>query len=526
MRDPGGRLIVTAAQFRLAAPGRDSAAGPADVQVSGGALVIAAAGGDLLRIPFAQITSLTQNVAYTVQLALPGGTVIELSRMGAMTTQLLAELHDGRADAIAAALRPVGPAAIFNACRGADPVELRVHDDALLVIGDGASADGASERVGFSFVSAVHTEEYVVTVERAGRPPLFLSRLGRRTGEFAELLAGRLTAARTRTAAFLGALVPGLDPVALGEAAGLLRDGVAVPAGVLDQIQPGLAATLADLAVRPERRAALAGLRERGPVALGFRQVMTAHRAAAGVTPWAPRPAAASGADHGNPAVIGAGLGGLMTAEVLAAGGAAGGGAAGGGLGGWGSAGMGPGAVLLGAVQPGAVLAGAVLAGEVAAAGMPFGAGGYRAGGCGGGGYGVGGDGMAEDYWALRALQGLDGGAGGGRTRPMTARPDTDRGSLVPETDDVAAVTVTGDHPAVLAFVLGSAGGRVVLEILNEPGVPTFVYQAAGPAGLAAVNQALDDSGFQPGAAAAPLLAGQVAHDEHWAAGLDELMAG
>jgi hypothetical protein len=303
-----------------------------------------------------------------------------------------------------------------------------------------------------------------------------VSRLGRRTGEFAELLAGRLSAARTRTAAFLGALVPELDPVALGEAAGLLRDGVAVPAGVLDQVRPGLAGTLADLAVRPERRPALAGLRERGPVALGFRQVMTAHRAAAGVTPWAPRPAAASGPDHGNPAVIGGGLGGVM-----------------------------PG---------GAGLGWAMLAGEVAAAGMPFGA----------GGYGAGGYGMAASYSALGALQGLGGGAGGGRERPMAARPDPGRGRLVPESDDVAAVTVTGDHPAVLAFVLVPAGGRVVLEILNEPGVPTFAYQAEGAAGLAAVNRALDDSGFQPGAALGPPLAGQVAHDEHWAAGLDALI--
>jgi hypothetical protein len=459
MRDPGRGLIVTAAQFRLDAPGRDTTGGPADVEVTGGALVIAPAGGDLLRIPFAQITSLTQNVAYTVQVALPGETVLELSRLGAMTSQLVAELRDGRADAIAAALAPVGPAEVFGGCRGADPVELRVHDDALLVIGDGA---GVSERVSFSFVSAVHTEEYVVTVEQAGRPPLYLSRLGRRTGELAELLTRRLAAARTRTAAFLGALLPGLDPVALSAAAGLLRDGVAVPADLLDQIEPGLAATLADLAVRPERRAALAGLRERGPVALGFRQVLTAHRPAAGVTPWAPRPPAASGPDHGNPAATATGLGGVMAAEVMA--------------------------------------------------------------GFGGGGYG-----MAESYWALGALgllPGLGAGAGGGRARPMAPRPDAGRGRLVPESDDVAAVTVTGDRPAVLAFVLVPAAGRVVLEILNAPGVPTFVYQAAGPAGIAAVSHALDDSGFQPGAAAAPPVAGQVAHDERWAAGLDELLAG
>jgi hypothetical protein len=498
---------VTAAQFRLDAPARDTIGGPADVQVAGGALVVAPAGGDLLRIPFAQITSLTRNEAYALQLGFPGGAVLELSRLGAMLTQLLAELRDGRAGAIAAALRPVGPGVIFDGQRGTAAVELRVHDDALLVIGDGAGPAGVSERVAFSFVAAVQVAEYVVTVERAGREPLLVSRLGRRTGEFAELLAGRLTAARTRTAAFLGALVPALDPVALGEAAALLRDGIAVPAAVLDQVQPGLAGTLADLAVRPEREAALAGLRARGPVALGFRQVMTAYRAAVGGTPWrAPAPAA-SGADHGNPAVLGGGPGGLLTAGLLA-----GAGAAGGGLGGWG---LGPAG--LGAVLPGAVLPGAMLAGEAAAAGMPFGA-----AGAGAGGYG-----MAGGYWALGALQGLGGGAGPGPSRPMTPRPDTSRGNLVPESDDVTAVTVTGDRPAVLAFVLVPAGRRVVLEILNEPGAPTFVYQAAGPAGVAAVNRALDDCGFHPAAAAAlgPPLAGQVDHDERWAAGLDALLA-
>jgi hypothetical protein len=35
-----------------------------------------------------------------------------------------------------------------------------------------------------------------------------------------------------------------------------------------------------------------------------------------------------------------------------------------------------------------------------------------------------------------------------------------------------------------------------------------------------------DDCGFQPGAALGPPLAGQVAHDEHWAAGLGEQLAG
>jgi hypothetical protein len=54
---------VTSAQFRLAAPGRDTLSGPAEVEVTGGAVVVAPAGGDQLRIPFAQISSLTQNAA-------------------------------------------------------------------------------------------------------------------------------------------------------------------------------------------------------------------------------------------------------------------------------------------------------------------------------------------------------------------------------------------------------------------------------------------------------------------------------
>ena len=107
---------------------------------------------------------------------------------------------------------------------------------------------------------------------------MILSRLGRRTDELAALLDGRLGGARGRTAAFLGSLLPGLDPMALRTAAGLLRDGVAVPARTLDAVHPDLAGTLVQVATLPARRDAVAELARRTDLAIGFRQLASVSR--------------------------------------------------------------------------------------------------------------------------------------------------------------------------------------------------------------------------------------------------------
>jgi hypothetical protein len=125
--------------------------------------------------------------------------------------------------------------------------------------------------------------------------------------------------------------------------------------------------------------------------------------------------------------------------------------------------------------------------------------------------------------------------------RPMAPRPDVTRGRLTPATEDLSALTVTGEDPTVLAFALGSRAGLVVYEVLNHPAPATLVYRADGAEGLAAINRALDDAGFQTdavhaeglaagarsGAAAflASSLAGQVPHDAQWQARIAELLA-
>jgi hypothetical protein len=488
VRDTGRQLTATvsAAQYRILSPaGEEREDGGADVEVAGGALVLAPSAGAVLRIPFGQISSVTEPEPFTVRITLADGNAIELSRLGVMRTQLLAELRDGRGDAAASAVAAVGEAGLFTARSGGEPAEVRVYDDALLVIG----ASG-SERISFSFVGAVQVRDYAVTVQVTGREPVILSQLGRRTGELAGLLTDRLREARGRTAAFLGSLLPGLDPMALREAAGLLRDGVAVPAGTLDGIHPDLAGTLVQIAALPARREAVAELARRTGLALGFKQLASVRRPAVGVTPWPDHAAAPHIGQHESPGgSFRPGLMGMMAAGVMS-----------------------------GGPPPGA--------GGLAGPGGPFGF---------GAGYGAYGD-----YWAFRAL---GAGMNSREQRPMAQRPDMTRGRLTPATEDLSALAATGQDPTVLAFALGSCPGRVVYEALNQPEPMTFVYRAEGPDGLAAINRALDDAGFQvaalhAGGLAAPArpatlpnaltsaLVGQVPHDAQWPDHIAELLAG
>jgi hypothetical protein len=285
---------MSKAEYRLlSADGQTREDGEAEVEVRDGMLVLAPMGGSVLPIPFGHIVSVTEPEPFTVRLTLAGGDVLELGRLGVMRTQLLAELRDGRGDAAAAAAAAVGEAEAFGAFVAGDAGEVRVYDDALLVIGA-----GRSERVSFSFAGAVRVRDYAVTVEVTSREPVVLTRLGRRTGELAELLTTRIREASVRTAAFLAALLPGLDPMAVRAAAGLLRDGVAVPASALDGVRPGLAGTLIQLASLPDRRDAVAGLGRRGGLAVGFRQLASVRRPAAGVEPWHDHAAAPHIGEH------------------------------------------------------------------------------------------------------------------------------------------------------------------------------------------------------------------------------------
>lgn len=518
---------MTTAHYRLLTPtGEASEDGKADVVIAGGTFVLTPSAGDVLRVPFGQIASVGEGVQpFTLKVALAQGTVIELSQMGAMRTQVLAELRDAHADAAAKTASAVGQADTFSGVVGGEEVQLRIYDDALLVIGP-----AATQRVSFAFVKAVETVSYVVTVTAAGSDSVQLSRLGNRTGEFERALGDRISAARSRTSAFLGALLPGLDPMALRQAAGLLRDGVAVPATTLNGIHPDLAATLLSVTTLAQRRAAVAEIGGRAAISIGFRQVTSVHKDAVGTTQWHDSSAGAHIDDHDHwEGRFRPGLAGAMAAGVVAGG---------------------PGAFGPGAFNPG----GGFGLGGFGAGG--FGLGGFGAGGFGAGGFGAGGFGGEGyqsgspfgyrdeyggwgDYWAYRAL---GAGINPRQQHQMTARPDVTRGRLTPATEDLSALAVSGEDPTVLGFVLASLPGRVVFEVLNLADPATLVFRSEGDDGVAVINRALVDSGFNPSspgetglttplrrvgepAILTDLLIGTVPHDGNWSGQLAALLA-
>jgi hypothetical protein len=499
---------MSSAQYRIfSSAGAELESGSADASVSDGTLVITPPGRSGLRVPFGQVTSIVEPQPFSIGVTLADGTAIELSRLGAMRTQLLAELREGRAGAAAQASGAVGDGDTFTGTARGVSVEVHVFEDALLVV-----ADGAAERIGFSFVAGVAMENYSVTVTLAGGSQLVVSRLGRRTGELAALLNERISQASGRTAAFLGSLLPGLDPMAQRATAGLLRDGVAVPARALDAIHPEISGTLLRVATLPDRFPAVSALARHADLAIGFKQLTSVTRPAVGGTPWYDHAATPHIGQHETPGgLFRPGLGGAMAAGMM-------GGMGPGGYGGFGGYG-GPG---LGGYGPGGY-------GRYGGYGGPFG-GGH---GAYGGGYG--------DYWAYRALGGGMNATRADVAHQMTPRADVRRGRLTPATEDLAALTTSGEDPTVLAFALfSSARGRVAYDALNLPEPATFVYESDGDA-RGVINRWLDDTGFQTAAVhAASLtatartdpsaallgrsLVAQVPHDENWQRQIADLL--
>jgi hypothetical protein len=473
---------VSAAQYRIiSAAGGDVEKGSADVAVGDGVFTLAPPGGSPLRVPFSHIRSVDEPQPYFVRVTLADGSAIELHSLGTMRTQLLAELRDGRAEVAAETAAAVGEAEIFRGTAGGDSAEVRVYDDALLII-----TAAATMRISFSFVGAVQVRDYTVTVEVAGHAPVLLTRLGRRSGELADLLTTRLREASGRTSAFLASLLPGLDPMTLRAASGLLRDGVAAPVSALDGLHPELSSALLGIATLPERQEMVTELARRTDLAIGFKQITSVRRPAVGVTPWYDHAVTPHIGDHGAPGGrFGPGLGGMLGAGIMSGIGSGGfGGGYGGGLGGWG------------------------------------------------------------DCWAFRAL---GAGMNGQQNRPMAPRADVNRGLLTPATEDLSALTLSGEDPTVLAFALGRRSddglpSLVLYEVLNQLEPLTYAYQpdtGSGTNELAAVNRCLDDAGFQADAVhaegltstggpdASPLarwLAAKVPHDNQWASRLSALL--
>ncbi len=208
-----------------------------------------------------------------------GGT-LELSRLGTMRTQLLAELRDARTSV----LKGIGDAEVFPGSALGGAADLCLYDDALVIV----PVSGPPTKIPYPFVEAVEADAsgYAITLRVAGGDPVLIERLASRTNEFQGLVRTRSGAAAGRTAHFLAALLPDLGPIALRAVAARLRDGVAAPRADLDASTRACFRSSCAAATRPERLEDARRLAERGPAWLGFKQVVSVERPPVGVSPW------------------------------------------------------------------------------------------------------------------------------------------------------------------------------------------------------------------------------------------------
>jgi len=304
--------------YRLIAPsGRVLEEGEGEARVLGGALTVTPEAGQLLRLRAGDVTEIGEPQPYVVRLVLAEGPTLELSRLGPLRTQLLSDFGTvRRADTVAASLAAgVGSPLAFPGMVDDVEAEVRLYDDRLLVV----PVVGDPRPVRYSFVDDVHADEsgYRITVA-AGAQTLQVSRLAQRTSEFVTTLRERTDRARTRSAAVIESLLPGLGGLAQRTVAGLLRDGVPARAAELDAVERSVSASLLRTATLDERRAGLAELAVQGELWLAICQRGSVEVAATGGADLRARRVTVA-TDHrpASPYGSGGGFGALIAADVL-----------------------------------------------------------------------------------------------------------------------------------------------------------------------------------------------------------------
>lgn len=211
---------------------------PLDEQVS-----IAAEGSFPVLLPYVDIEDLADR-DYVLTLTDHEGNAFELSMFGKAYGQVLAEISKRRDELLERDLLLRGvdlqdsfPAKMLG---GAEPVpvQLRLYRDLLVVVPERGTMFG----VPFSFVEDVRwdPELYQVSVVLDDDRALVFGHLAKRSEEFHAELRRLLEALARRTAATLGALLPGVAATPLSALSRLMRDGRAAQQREIDAVDPSL----------------------------------------------------------------------------------------------------------------------------------------------------------------------------------------------------------------------------------------------------------------------------------------------
>jgi hypothetical protein len=216
--------------FRLsAASGEVVDEGDGGVAVDGGTVTVSPQLGQPLRIAPEQITEVSEPVPFTVRIRLVDGTLVDLSQLGPLRTQLLAQIGDIRVADSREGLVTIGFGERQRFHGAVDDVEadISLYDDGLVAI----PVSGPPVQVPYSLIEDVTTDPtgYRISISMGDAGTVVVQRLAQVTSQFLTLLRQRATDARGRTGAFLEALLPGLGPLVQRQLAGTYATGWRFP---------------------------------------------------------------------------------------------------------------------------------------------------------------------------------------------------------------------------------------------------------------------------------------------------------
>jgi hypothetical protein len=439
--------------FRLsAASGEVVDEGDGSVAVEGGAVTVSPQLGQPLRVAPEQITEVSEPAPFVVRIRLSDGCAVDLSQLGAVRTQILAQIGDIRVTDSKEGLVTIGFGERQRFHGAVDDVEadISLYDDGLVAI----PVSGPPVQVPYAVIEDVTTDPsgYRISISMGDAGSVAVQRLAQMTSQFLTLLQQRATDARGRTGAFLQALLPGLGPLAQRQLAGDLRDGVAVPRATLDGIDPKVWPALIGAAVLPERAAGVGLIQSLGEPALGFHQSSSVEVAAQGTTHYAEAgavqssgPGRGQGTDFGQ---IEQGMGALMAERFM------------------------------GVPTPGSGGGGPLIGGP------PGGTSGMGMGMVMGTGMGMGFGAPYGAYGGMLAMRMMRGGGAWSRGGQAQAQsmfrvpeaPADPKGQTAAHAD-LDSLTVGGDHPTIVAFLLARTDqGVLVYEALNVDDHATYVF--------------------------------------------------
>ena len=143
---------------------------------------------------------LTEPEPFVVRLTLAEGPSIELSKLGTLRTQILAQLADARGDEVAEYV-PAGAVSARRKFSRARRTKRQPKSGCTTTRSSPSRSSGDGEKVPYPFIRAVTTDPsgYRISIESPGDTPLVVHRLARRTTEFTDLLAARHRTAARRT---------------------------------------------------------------------------------------------------------------------------------------------------------------------------------------------------------------------------------------------------------------------------------------------------------------------------------------